>query len=621
MYSVRKSEINIYIKNILLGNSIISKIFNILPRQDRIKVLSVVVLQVLFGVLDLIGVGLIGLIGALTVNGIQSRPATGRILTILNFFNIDSCSFQLQVAILGGISCFILILRTFLSVKFIRKIYHFLSKKSALISENLISKLLNQSLLVINRNSSQEILFSITTGVTTLTIGVIGALVNLVSDISLFLIMMIGLFIVNPIIALTSILIFSSVGIVMYKITHKRAHQLGLEGTRLSVLSNEKILEVIYTYREAFVRNRRDFYAQEIAKDRLELSAILAESSFLPNVSKYVIETSIMISALLIASIQFAIQDASHAVATLSIFLAAGTRIAPAVLRIQQNILGIRNSMGSSQPTLEAIDRLEKVEKLPRTSKLIDTEHFDFFADLNISNLKFNYGNSNEFSININELEIKRGEFVAIVGPSGSGKSTLVDVILGILVPQEGQITISGELPIEAIRKWPGAIAYVPQEVRVMNSSIRRNVALGFSDEVINLQLVKEALDNASLSEFVRELPNGDTTIIGERGLRLSGGQKQRIGIARALFTKPLFIVMDESTSALDGETEALISNKIKEFKGKKTLIFVAHRLSTIRDFDKIIYLDAGEIKSVGTFSQVRSAVKEFDTQAKLMGL
>ena len=197
----------------------------------------------------------------------------------------------------------------------------------------------------------------------------------------------------------------------------------------------------------------------------------------------------------------------------------------------------------------------------------------------------------------------------------------MVDVLLGVLDPDSGSVRISGVTPLEAIAKWPGAIAYVPQDVLVTNGTIRENVALGYPLEAATDVLVNDAISIASLTDFVASLPEGLDTQLGERGAKISGGQRQRIGIARALFTKPKLLVLDEATSALDGGTEESISTDIHNLKGSTTVVLIAHRLSTVRDADLVLYMDKGEIVARGTFEEVRNSVPDFDRQAKLMGL
>ena len=218
-------------------------------------------------------------------------------------------------------------------------------------------------------------------------------------------------------------------------------------------------------------------------------------------------------------------------------------------------------------------------------------------------------------------MKVEAGKFVAIVGSSGAGKTTLVDLLLGVLKPDSGSILISGFDPQTTISKWSGAISYVPQDVMISNGTIRNNVALGFPIEEATNDLVNDALRIGQLIEFTEKLPEGIDSYVGDRGTRISGGQRQRLGIARAMFTKPHLLVLDEATSSLDGETEANISGAIQNMRGLVTVVMIAHRLSSVRHADIVLYLEAGEILASGTFEEVRNTVPNFDKQAQLVGL
>jgi ABC-type multidrug transport system fused ATPase/permease subunit len=194
-------------------------------------------------------------------------------------------------------------------------------------------------------------------------------------------------------------------------------------------------------------------------------------------------------------------------------------------------------------------------------------------------------------------------------------------LILGIYRPTGGIITIAGRTPAESIAEWPGAIGYVPQEVVLRSGSIAANIASGFEVSDVSDELINDAIAIAQLEELVASLPEGASTEVGERGGRLSGGQRQRVGIARAMFTKPQLLVLDEATSSLDGQTESEISDAIQGLKGKVTLILIAHRLSTVKKADRIVYLEAGRVIAQGTFDEVRNEVPNFNIQAQLMGL
>ena len=378
---------------------------------------------------------------------------------------------------------------------------------------------------------------------------------------------------------------------------------------------------MLSTYRELLVRNRRNYYAQEIGKVRVSLAKVTAESTFMLLINKFVIEIAIVVSAALISMIQFALQDASNAVASLTIFLASGSRIAPSILRVQQGAIQIKASLGQSLPTLNLIDEIGLSDNFELKEEEIDFIHEGFAPSLELENVSFRYPNSKIDTLKNISLTIESGSFVAFVGPSGGGKSTLIDLMLGVLHPDSGEVLISGLRPLDAISRWPGAISNVPQDVTIIKGTIRENIGAGFPCAAHSEGRMRETLLVSRLNEFVMQLPLGLDTQVGERGEQISGGQRQRLGIARAMFTNPKLLVLDEATSALDGMTEAEISNELLKLNDSVTLVMAAHRLSTVKQADLVVYLANGEVQAVGTFEQVRNQVTDFDKQAGLMGL
>ena len=603
------------------GSTTLGKSLKILNKRDRLKIYLVIAVQLFLAILDLLGVAIVGVLGALAVSGVAGQKSGDRVSLALRIIHIDHNSLQSQFTILGIIACLLLVGKTLLSVFFSRRILFFLSRRGAEISGKLTSQLLRQPLLVVQSKSQQTVVNSLTAGVSIVMLGIIGAAVNIISDSILLLLLSLGLFVVDPTIATITMIGFGLIGYILYKLLHERTKKLGEQSTDLIIRSYEQVIEVLSSYREAVVRNRRGYYTRQIYETRRSLADLNAEMAFIPSISKYVIESALVLGTLLLGATQFALQDAKHAVAILAVFMAASARIAPAVLRVQTAMLQIKGSMGSASGTLDLIGEigLGEIPLKPKEQKMF--EYSGFSATLDITDLFFTYPNSTEKVISGLSLKISAGESVALVGASGAGKTTLVDLILGILEPDSGSVIISNEFPETVVSKWPGAISYIPQDVLVVNSTIRENVILGYEAIQIDDNDVWEALRIAQLDEFVRKLPEGLNSYVGERGTKLSGGQRQRLGIARAMFTKPQLLVMDEATSALDGKTESELGDAISLLKGGVTVILIAHRLSTIRKVDKVIYLDQGKIIAGGTFEEVRASVPEFDEQASLMGL
>ena len=603
-------------KTTVLGRS-----FLLLPQSDRTKMVYAIIVQITISVLDLLGVAAIGLLGALSITGIQSETSSGRVYSVLKILNIENLSFQIQTMILGLSAVVLLIGRTLFSIYFTKRILFFLSRRGASISSDLVTKLLMNELVVVQLKSTQERIYALTHGVQVMVIQVLAASIILVSDVSLLIVMTLTILALDFFLAIGTIIFIGILGLFFYRYIYSKAKLLATESTELTIVSNEKISEVLHSYREVIVGNRRNFYAVEIGKIRYKLADMTAEMGFMPYSSKYVLESTVVLGALLVGAFQFISKDSVHAVGALAVFLAAGSRIAPSVLRVQQGVIQIRQGIGLAKPTLDLVDELTDSFTIGNSSDIIDTVHEGFVGSIKATNLGYVYPNSEVSALIGVSLEIGQGKSVAIVGPSGAGKTTLVDVLLGVLTTDEGSVTISGVPPILAIEKWQGAIAYVPQDVVISKGTIRENVSLGYPVEVANDDLVMSAIRVAHLEEFVAGLPDGLETQVGERGTKLSGGQRQRLGIARAMFTKPLLLVLDEATSSLDGEAEENISSAIRSLHGFTTVVLIAHRLSTVRNADSVVYLEDGRVRAVGSFEEVRKQLPDFERQAKLMGL
>ena len=611
-----KTRIRMKLAQSTFGQSLL-----MLPMNDFKKLFAVIAIQIFLGVLDLLGVAAIGVLGALAVKGVASQSPGTRVQQVLEFVGIADHSLQSQVAFLGATAAGLLIVRTFLTVIFAKRTLLFLSRRSASIANKIFQDFISQNLLKIKNTSSQEVLFGVTRGVDAIMVGVIGTSVTLISDISLVTIMFTGLLIVDPTIATSSVIVFGLIGFAIYKLLHKKARDLGNLESKLAIANNEQITEVLGSYKEIVVRNRRAYYSEKVSELRMSMAQTTAEIAFLPNISKYVIESTVVLGTLLISAVQFRLQDATHAVATLTVFMASAARIAPASMRIQQGLIAMKSSLGAANPTLKLIKTIELTSNFDRDLVWTDTSHRGFKGIVKVKDISLCYPDSHVFALNKINFEVLENTAVAIVGPSGGGKTSLIDVILGLIPPTSGSVRISESNPLDSFSKWPGAVAYVPQDILIINGTLRENVALGYSYSDAPDDLVFDALRLAQLEEFARGLPDGLETQLGERGTRISGGQRQRLGIARALFTKPKLLILDEATSALDAITEQAFTDAIHQLKGSLTLITIAHRLSTIKDADNVIYLNNGEIAASGTLQEVRELIPNFDEQAKLMGL
>ena len=607
-----------------LRNSNLREIWVLLDERDRLVLKLVILAQVLLSVLDLIGVALIGVIGALSVYGIQSQDSGNFAKAITNLIGIESLTFQNQVIVLSILTITILLTKTAASLWITKRSLRFISRRGARLSGLLLRNVLTRPSTEISTYSQQELIYSATTGVQNLTTGLIGISVSTLADLSLLVILTVGLSIYDPILAVTTFSLFITVGAFLTYYLRNKAFKIGSAETKSHVQSNEVMSEVLNTYREAVVRDTRESYVQDFLKLRLGVASALAKRTFMPFASKYVMEVSMIGGAFLIAGIQFALYDSKTATAGLAIFFGASSRIAPAILRIQQGATQIKTYLGQSQMTLDLLRVNAPIQiKTGNPSRVLqpDFHSVGFLPEIVVNDLVFRYSADSSFCLRIPSLVIRPNQHIAIVGESGSGKTTLVDLLLGILVPNLGEVKISGIAPTLAFRHWPGAVGYVPQDTVIASGSIMQNVALGYDIKTVDISRVKECLRLAGLIQFTSENELGIYLQTGGSGHKLSGGQKQRLGIARALYTNPKLLVMDEATSSLDSVTEFDITQALAGLKKNLTLVTIAHRLSTVQAADVVLYMQKGEVLASGSFEAVRDKVKAFDLQANMLGL
>jgi ABC-type multidrug transport system fused ATPase/permease subunit len=345
---------------------------------------------------------------------------------------------------------------------------------------------------------------------------------------------------------------------------------------------------------------------------RRKLSFVSAELDFQPYVSKYIVESALIVGILTIALFQFLTTDATTTATILTLFIAASVRIAPSALRIQQGLTLIRGSSGMARESIEFMNKLRQISDIEFNDSFPKRDYLGFKSEICVRSLTFKYPTRARPALKNINLDIQSGKITAIIGASGSGKTTLIDALLGLLDPASGFVELSGKSPRQAMAQWAGAISYVPQQVNIIDATIRENVTLGYEAAQIDLSEIERCLQIAGLYEFVLSLPDGLDTFVGENGSKLSGGQKQRLGIARALLTRPRILVLDEATSSLDNKTGGEISSALSKLKGETTIVTVAHRMDTIRNADQIICMSDGEIIATGSYEQISREFPKF---------
>jgi ATP-binding cassette subfamily C protein len=373
-----------------------------------------------------------------------------------------------------------------------------------------------------------------------------------------------------------------------------RGRQLQAVNQALGAIKDAKILGREPYLMEQFSREvkglqHHDFYAKVAgALPRLFLE-VLAVSSIVIVAAVFVLLGRTIMSILPVLAL-----------------LAVGTvRLVPAFNGITASLVRIRNLYPSFELVCRELDVLEQV---PESSSIRRSQREDrpgFHSTIVIDGVHYTYPGARDEALHGVSATVSAGEAIGFIGPSGAGKSTLIDVILGLLTPTAGEVTVDGKNTQLNMSAWQQRIGYIPQDIYLIDDSIRRNIAFGLPDEEIDSAAIERSLNAAQLNSFVETLPDGLETMVGNRGIRLSGGQRQRIGIARALYNNPDVLVMDEATSALDGETERAVVSAIEELQGERTIIIIAHRLSTVQGCDRIYLLESGKVIDSGKIADL----------------
>lgn len=609
----------------LSNNSLVGTLkrsLSLLGQKDRRFLVLVLLISSFFTLLDLLAIGLVGLLGALSVSGVQSQAPTGRVMQLLKLVNLDQFSFQNQVCILGLITVLALLIRTIVSATLMKRVFSRLAKKGSEISSELFSQIRKLDLAEIKQIGVVNIITGVNAGVNSMVLGIIGTSIAIGSELILLLVMMFGLFIIDPASAFLILLFLTAGVLVMNLFLSKKIRALSKAEAHLNIESDEDAREFVNSFREIRVYGKSEKFHSKYSLRREELSSVIAELTLMPNLTKYYVESAVIILAIVFSAFQFVINDAKNAIASLGVLILVSTRVVPSLLRIQQSTLFIKRSAAVASTTLDLAAGVgfNPNAKILNTNDEISST-VPWRANIELDRVYFRYPNSSVDQLTDITLKISEGEFVAIVGPSGAGKSTLVDLILGILTPSSGSVFINRMNPELALKANTGKVAYVSQTTSIINASLLENITFESRITAIERANLDRALIGASLGNLVESLDSGLETMITDSENLMSVGQRQRVGIARALFVNPTLLIMDEPTSALDAQTERVISESISALRGTSTIVVIAHRLSTITHADRILYIDKGMILHEGTFASLRATVPNFDEQARLLGL
>lgn len=378
-------------------------------------------------------------------------------------------------------------------------------------------------------------------------------------------------------------------------LTRKYSRKLGQDNQGYQGKIYQWMNQALGGIKEIKILEREEFFTEEYRRYYIKFARGLRIARTISILPKYAVE-AVAISGLLVAIIvklMFGEADMAYYIPQLTVFAVAAFRLMPSVGRINEHATNTLYALPSVElvyhDLVEIEDYIEKQDSEVR-------EDWDLQEGIEVKDVTYCYPDTDEPVIDNASLFVKKGKTVAFIGASGAGKTTMVDIILGLLAPQKGVVMADRINVHEKPKTFHAQVGYIPQVIYLSDDTIRNNIAFGVREEDIDEKAVSQAMEKAQLTEFIESLPHGLDTIVGDRGVRLSGGQRQRIGIARALYHDPEILVLDEATSALDNDTEAAVMEAIEHLQGVKTMIIIAHRLTTIRSVDLIYEVGDGKV-------------------------
>ncbi|WP_454295705.1 ABC transporter ATP-binding protein [Salana multivorans] len=469
------------------------------------------------------------------------------------------------------------------------------------------------------------------TGIANAIAGVLVPYSQIPAELATFVAVLIGVTVLDPVLALVTLVYLGLMAFALMRWMSRRAVVAGRVTRDYHFRTASLITEAVAALKELTLRGRIPEVLSRVHELRSHSARARANISFLSTAPRFVLEGGLVVGFGVVALTSYLVAGgqatgAVHAATAVGLFAMAGFRLVPSITRMQAISTQINSNLAHAQRVIEDIRGAGQVNSSAELLSGVlevhgsgDLTSGGFHGDIRFDGVSYSYPDGPP-AVRDLTFTIPAGTSCALVGSSGSGKSTTVDLLLGLLAPGSGRISVDGEPLARKVSQWQTQVAYVPQEVILLDATIGQNVALTWDDNYDRAR-AERAIERAQALDLVRERADGLDARVGERGIALSGGQRQRIGIARALYSEPVVLVLDEATSALDAETEARVAAAIAALAGQVTVVTVAHRLATIRDFDQVIVLEGGHLVGAGTFDELVRTVPSLATQAAHAGL
>jgi ATP-binding cassette subfamily C protein len=594
----------------------------VFPGRIRLLVTIAFAVRIVANVLDIAGTILMALLVSFIAAVLSGLEIPIQMVQLLQFFSIEGFTPRDQVLIIGSVTVAIFFLKPALLLPLNFQIARRMQMNGAVVTGEMFQKFMRLPISSVRQWSTPDITYVMNSGMAGV-VSILVASVTLAGEISLLISLSLTLVFVNPwmtlSLALYILLLFWFLTWISGARMRKAGQVLGENNAQLT----KNVLESMSAFREISVAgliNRRN---KDFLNNRKSVAKSLSTAEFLNQIPRFAVDLALILGIVLVAVFQVGQENLVLAAGTTVLFLTAATRMLPTVGPIQGSINGIANYVGQVERFYRFKNWLDQQE-IVQVKDIEDFKNhskFDLQFSIECKNLSIKYPNSDSHAVKNITFTSKHGDSLAIVGTSGSGKTTLADAVLGLLIPQTGEVLLGGRTPLQIRNSFPGSMSYVSQDVALLDGTIKENVSLGLPENLIDLAKVEKALRRAHIWDFVQSLPEKLDTVVGERGTRLSGGQRQRIGIARALYSEPLLLVLDEATSALDAETEAAITDMLKELHGEVTVIAIAHRLSTVQHSDLVLFLRDGVLVDQGKFAQLVAKHPDLARQASLLGM